>query len=302
MNKGFNKNNKGYSVCKKLKTNKGITLVALIITIVVMLILVAVSVNLIIKSNLIGIAEGTTTKYSQEAEREGNQNGIKVNGKDLNHYVKKAEGNNEPEWKSKTLEERVEMVQNTQGKMYIFKDISETEKVKKGVCKCGQVENIFNKAVELGLVETYTEQETQEGTKYTEVITANLEESSLVFYEFICRSEEQVLGGTMPMAFSVNYETTIDFENWFDFGKPNFHKPGGDFERMLAWLDENYAETGFTIMKARASMYIDDSLTKIGQIYHQKIQVVSKTNFVKAIKELGLDLSAYDGVCSHPVK
>lgn len=44
MNKGFNKNNKGYSVCKKLKTNKGITLVALIITIVVMLILVAVSV------------------------------------------------------------------------------------------------------------------------------------------------------------------------------------------------------------------------------------------------------------------
>ena len=37
------------------------------------------------------------------------------------------------------------------------------------------VENIFNKAVELGLVETYTEQETQEGTKYTEVITANLQ-------------------------------------------------------------------------------------------------------------------------------
>lgn len=294
--------NKGYSVFEKFKINKGITLVALIITIVVMLILIAVTVNFLINSNLIGIAEGATTKYSQEAEREGNLNGIKVNGKDLNHYIKKAEGNDEPEWKSKTLEERVEMVQNTQGKMYIFKDITETENLKKGVCECRQVENIFNKAVELGLVETYTEQETQEGTKYTEVITANLEETSLVFYEFICKNEEQVSGGTIPMAFSLNYETTPDFENWFDFGKSNFLRPGGDYERMLAWLDENYAETGFTIMKARASMHIDTSLTELGQIYHQKIQVVSKTNFVKAIKELGLDLSAYDGVCSHPVK
>ena len=39
-----------------MKRNKGITLIALIITIIVMLILVAVSVNVIIKSNLIGTA------------------------------------------------------------------------------------------------------------------------------------------------------------------------------------------------------------------------------------------------------
>ena len=186
--------------------------------------------------------------------------------------------------------------------MYIFKDISETEKVKKGVCECGQVENIFNKAVELGLVETYTEQETQEGTSYTEVITANLEEPSLVFYELICRHDEQTANDKIPMPLSLNYEITPDFDKWFDFGKPDFSKTGGDFEKMLAWLDEKYAETGITIMKARSSLYPDIAITEFKQIYHQKIQVVSKTNFVKAIKELGLDLSAYDGVCSHPVK
>lgn len=46
------------------KRNKGITLIALIITIIVMLILVAVSVNILIKSNLIGTAEKAVRKYS----------------------------------------------------------------------------------------------------------------------------------------------------------------------------------------------------------------------------------------------
>ena len=62
--------------------NKGITLVALIITIVVMLILVAVSMNVIIKSNLIGTAEKTVDKYKTASEEEANGGTIEINGKE----------------------------------------------------------------------------------------------------------------------------------------------------------------------------------------------------------------------------
>lgn len=54
-----------------LKRQKGITLVALIITIIVMLILVAVSISIVINSGLIGkakdAADQTKTKYAEEA-------------------------------------------------------------------------------------------------------------------------------------------------------------------------------------------------------------------------------------------
>ena len=64
-----------------MRKNKGITLVALIITIIVMLILVAVSVNILIKSNLIGTAEKTVDKYNKVAEEEGNSGVIEIDGK-----------------------------------------------------------------------------------------------------------------------------------------------------------------------------------------------------------------------------
>ena len=67
-----------------MKKNKGITLIALIITIIVMLILVAVSVNILIKSNLIGTAEKTMDKYNKVAEEEGNSGVIEINGKKYN--------------------------------------------------------------------------------------------------------------------------------------------------------------------------------------------------------------------------
>ena len=66
---------------KELEQNRGITLVALIITIIVMLILVAVSVNVLIKSNLIGIAEKTTGKYKTASEEEGKGEAIEIGGK-----------------------------------------------------------------------------------------------------------------------------------------------------------------------------------------------------------------------------
>lgn len=44
------------------------------------------------------------------------------------------------------------------------------------------------------------------------------------------------------------------------------------------------------------------TVTEIGQVVHRKISVLTKTDFVKAIKALNLDLSAYEGKCAHPIK
>ena len=69
---------------KEIEQNKGITLVALVITIVVMLILVAVSVSIVVKSNLIGTAEKAVDKYNRVAEEEGNSGVIEIDGKKYN--------------------------------------------------------------------------------------------------------------------------------------------------------------------------------------------------------------------------
>ena len=53
-----------------MKKNNGITLVGLIVTIVVMLILVAVSINIIIKSDLIGTADKVAKEYNSTADIE----------------------------------------------------------------------------------------------------------------------------------------------------------------------------------------------------------------------------------------
>ena len=67
--------------------NKGITLIALIITIVVMLILVGVSVSILINSNLIGAAEKTATAYDEARRKEANSEGIIINGKTIDSYI-----------------------------------------------------------------------------------------------------------------------------------------------------------------------------------------------------------------------
>lgn len=78
-----------------MKNQKGITLVALIITIIVMLILVAVSVAIVVQSNLIGTAETTTQKYKEAHEAEQNYGeGNIVKGSDgenhsVNYYLNK---------------------------------------------------------------------------------------------------------------------------------------------------------------------------------------------------------------------
>ena len=73
-----------------MKKNNAITLIALIITIIVMLILVAVSVNILIKSNLIGNAEKTVNKYKTATEEE-KSGVIEIDGKkysSIDEYIK----------------------------------------------------------------------------------------------------------------------------------------------------------------------------------------------------------------------
>ena len=86
-----------------MKKNKGITLIALIITIIIMIILVAVSVSILINSGLIGKAkEGadkTKTAYEQE-QRIGENitiNGVVYNS--IDEYIATLDnGNNEINW------------------------------------------------------------------------------------------------------------------------------------------------------------------------------------------------------------
>lgn len=55
---------------QKLKTNKGITLIALVVTIVVLLILAVVSIKIATSTGIIGKAKGTTSRYKISEEKE----------------------------------------------------------------------------------------------------------------------------------------------------------------------------------------------------------------------------------------
>ena len=60
---------------------RGITLIALIITIIVMLILVGVVVTVVIQSNLLGTAKTAGDKYKTASEEESNMSEVTIDGK-----------------------------------------------------------------------------------------------------------------------------------------------------------------------------------------------------------------------------
>ena len=64
----------------KVKNKSGITLIALIITIIVMLILVGVVVTVVIQSNLLGTAKTAGDKYKTAYEDESNMSEVTING------------------------------------------------------------------------------------------------------------------------------------------------------------------------------------------------------------------------------
>ncbi len=79
-----------------MKNNKGITLIALIITIIVMLILVAVTVSVVINSNLIGTAKGAKTNTELKYQEEANMSGLNVSDTpydSVQEYVNTITGN-----------------------------------------------------------------------------------------------------------------------------------------------------------------------------------------------------------------
>ena len=71
-----------------MKKQKGITLVALIITIIVMLILVAVSVAVVINSGLLTKAKTTGDTYKANAAEEANlaENQVKIENRYWNSF------------------------------------------------------------------------------------------------------------------------------------------------------------------------------------------------------------------------
>ena len=64
-----------------MRKNQGITLIALIITIIVMLILVGVVVTVVIQSDLLGTAKTAGDKYKTAHEEESKMSGVTINGK-----------------------------------------------------------------------------------------------------------------------------------------------------------------------------------------------------------------------------
>lgn len=71
----------------KANNQGGITLVALIITVIVMLILVGVTITTVIDSNLIGSAKNAGEKYQEAQIEENSLNGITIGGVPVNDYI-----------------------------------------------------------------------------------------------------------------------------------------------------------------------------------------------------------------------
>ena len=357
----------------KTKEMKGITLVALVVTIVVLLILAGVSINTVLGDD--GIIEKAKEKaeatrrasaeeemnrlvleyqlakndetlesFLQEKVTEGRIDGVTDNGDGTITITKKVEGKDytitvkkpvaepvkpepvkpepvkpEPvaptpsvtEYKNRTIEENYNAIFGLTKKLFDYRDQAEadTEDYKTAECGCGKYNEIFDKAVEMGLATTYTEADKIEEMGkdasgkdvVKEAMIVPIVEPSMVYYEFVCSNQEQKPGGAIPMPYALNYEITFDGKKYFDSGKPSFDKTGGDFELAYAWLGQDWVDKGYTMFSARAAMYPSVPLSELGQIYHIKVQVVTANNFRKAIRALNLDLRQYSGLCAHPI-
>ena len=372
----------------KFKKNKGITLIALVVTIIVLLILAGISITMLTGQNGIlnrtgeakerngaaqtdenvklavadALTKGTGSIIKENLEEalnkylgEGNCDlaedtdgwQITVDGKKYNvsssggvseENKKDDEDDKEDSdsWKSLNVTDKMDRLKNMTARLAIFDksvagtksdynseseddDRNKTDKqttMDKAECKCGKVREIFDKAVEMGLVKDYTELETQtitsdDGTERNrEIITAPIEEESVVLFDFYSYNFEQKTVELIPMAFSAEYYMNPNGKEWLNGFKPTFHKGSiehpeedkGDNETILTWVNEEYAKNGFVGMEARAAAYPKKTVTEVGQVVHRKISVLTKTDFVKAMKALGLDLSEYEGQCAHPVK
>jgi len=324
----------------KSKESKGITLVALVITIIILLILAGISISSLTNTGIFEKAKEAKNK-SENAESEQNKK-LDEFEKEIDKYL--PDGNDETKkddddsWQDLSVTDKIKKLKKVNAKLAIFDksvagtksdynskvrddDMNVLEKsmtMERAECACGKVREIFNKAIEMNLVKDYTDVQVQtivndDGTEQKEeIIVAPIEEESVVLFDFYAYNFEQKPGEIVPVAFSMNYTISPNGKEWLDGGTPNFHKgsienpdkDGGDFESVLTWVNTEYAKNGFVGMLAKTTKPGIENLTvtEIGQVVHRKISVLTKTDFVKAIKALNLDLSAYEGKCAHPIK
>ena len=87
-----------------MRKNVGVTLIALIITIIVSLVLIGVSINLIVKTNLVQTVEGAVQSWGQAQDRESKLQPIEINGKkyasaeDVAKGIEMVEPENPKDW------------------------------------------------------------------------------------------------------------------------------------------------------------------------------------------------------------
>ena len=324
----------------KSKESKGITLVALVITIIILLILAGISISSLTNTGIFEKAKEAKNK-SENAESEQNKK-LDEFEKEIDKYLPdendETKKDDDDSWKDLSVTDKIKKLKNVNAKLAIFDksvagtksdynskvrddDMNVLEKsmtMKRAECACGKVREIFNKAIEMNLVKDYTDIQVQtivndDGTEQKEeIIVAPIEEESFVLFDFYAYNFEQKSGEIVPVAFSMNYTISPNGKEWLDGGTPNFHKgsienpdkDGGDFESVLTWVNTEYVKNGFVGMLAKTTKPGIEKLTvtEIGQVVHRKISVLTKTDFVKAIKALNLDLSAYEGKCTHPIK
>ena len=280
-----------------------------------------------------GLVDGTGSTGSGEGGNEGST-GDSEGGNTGGGDSEGGSGGDLPDesWKELTADERAQKIRGASPVTYLFYDGDEMPSVgyytpeqhfntigynkllgTEAICACGYAREIFEKAKEMGLVTIYDQieyilageaTETPDGNVVrsgTALITAPITEPSMVYYNFECNDQDQKPGGPIPVPFSLNYEVTLDGNvSWLSGVKPKENKTGGDYETALTWLSEDYVKLGYAMMGARAHMYPLYVVDEWQQIFTFNIQVLTQTNFMKAAKELNLDLSSYN--CIHPNK
>ena len=126
-----------------MRKNQGITLIALIITIIVMLILVGVVVTVVIQSDLLGTARNAGEEYKLAYEKESNMSEVTINGE-----------------KYTSLEEYIEASQEYKG-LTITADTPNVEFTKADGTTPGDINNL-----EMGDIVKYGDYEYHYNQKY----------------------------------------------------------------------------------------------------------------------------------------
>jgi len=232
------------------KKNKGITLVALVITIIILLILAGISISALTNTGIFGKAKDAKQK-SEEATMDQNTK-LDEYESEIDKHLPKSNGgghNKDNSWKDLNVTEKIDRLKNVSTKLAIFDksisgtksdynstamddNLNELEKattVEKAECECGKVRKIFDKAVEMNLVKDYTDVETQtitadDGTtKKKEIIIAPIEEESVVLFDFNVYNFEQKMG-IIPMPVSLDYQINPNGKEWLNGCKPDFSR------------------------------------------------------------------------------